>query len=54
MTEMKKKIYKRPELSKVELIPEEAVLYGCKTAGTTGKPESPGRCEGACVSTIGS
>ena len=30
----KKKSYKKPEIAKVELKPEDAVLTACKTAGT--------------------
>lgn len=54
MSKQSRKPYKRPQVSKVRLIPEEAVLSGCKTGGTTGKPQAPGRCAGACVSAIGS
>lgn len=29
-----KKLYKKPEIKKVKLNPEEAVLAGCKTSAT--------------------
>ena len=52
MQKKAKRPYKKPEISKVRLVPEEAVLAGCKISGT-GKPRAPGRCTGACVSAIG-
>ena len=49
-----KKSYKRPEVFKVGLTPDEAVLTGCKRGGVTGKPEYGDRCSGKCASTIAS
>lgn len=37
-----KKRYKKPQIKRVELTPEEAVLSGCKTA--TGGARKAGRC----------
>lgn len=54
MQKKTKRPYKKPEVSRVKLMPEQAVLSGCKTGGTTGKPEAPGRCEGACGSNLDS
>jgi hypothetical protein len=53
MKKQTKKPYKKPTVHKVALRPDEAVLTGCKQAGT-GKPQAPGRCEGACASVAGS
>ena len=39
----KKKNYQRPEIKKVALTPEEAVLTFCKAAGGTNR--SVGKCE---------
>lgn len=37
MTELKKKKpYQKPELNRVDLRPEEAVLGACKSSGTSG------------------
>lgn len=33
-----KKQYEKPQLSRVELVPEEAVLGGCKIAGNSTGP----------------
>lgn len=54
MNKKVKRCYKKPEVSKVKLTPEEAVLSGCKITGAGGKPQAPGRCSGVCVSNIGS
>ena len=49
-----KKPYQKPEIRKIELRPEEAVLGGCKDA-STGGPGSPlGNCTTLACSTIGS
>ena len=40
-----KKIYETPEIKKVNLTPEEAVLTGCKTAASpTGKSAGSNSC----------
>lgn len=54
MQKKARKPYKRPELFKVELIPQEAVLSGCKRGGATGKPEYGDRCEVGCLEDVGS
>ena len=54
MQEEVKRSYKKPEIFKVKLTPEEAVLSGCKQGGSTGKPEYGYRCQGQCASDIGS
>lgn len=43
MNEMSKKPYVKPELERVLLVPEEAVLAGCKTALHLG-PQLSGYC----------
>lgn len=42
-----KKPYRKPELTKVPLRPEEAVLTGCKTNGRPG-PFNPCNSAGSC------
>ena len=37
MTEKRKKAYRKPEIKRVRLMPEEAVLGGCKTTGGPGE-----------------
>lgn len=32
----KKKLYQKPEIKQVDLVPEEAVLTACKMLGSTG------------------
>ncbi len=47
---LKKKEYRKPEIRKVRLAPEEAVLAACKTAGTLRRQGS--KCDnlqGACI-----
>ncbi len=39
-----KKQYKKPEIKKVELKPEEAVLAGCKTATFGSSKKNPFNC----------
>lgn len=46
ISEQGKKPYIKPEIRKVTLTPEEAVLGNCKTTGKTGPVSSP------CPSTI--
>lgn len=41
--------YVKPEVKKVPLTPEEAVLAGCKVQGTTGPGGQNCRQGGACV-----
>ncbi|MBN2119700.1 MAG: hypothetical protein JW734_01415 [Candidatus Omnitrophica bacterium] len=47
---MTKKTYQKPALSQVDLVPQEALLTGCKRSdGSNGKSEScppvnPGKC----------
>jgi hypothetical protein len=36
VTEKRKKAYRKPEIKRVKLVPEEAVLGGCKTSGELG------------------
>ena len=40
-----KKLYKKPEIKKVKLTPEDAVLANCK--GPTGSNKNSGRCRSA-------
>jgi hypothetical protein len=45
-----KKEYKKPEIQKVRLAPEEAVLAACKTAGTA--RQAGAKCDnlqGGCI-----
>jgi len=43
----KKKYYQKPEVKKVALVPEEAVLVNCKT--TSGTVKNAARCRsGSC------
>ncbi len=45
MDKMNKKPYSSPEIKKVDLTPEEAVLTGCKTAASpTGKNVGANSC----------
>jgi len=52
----KKKTYSSPEIKKIDLTPEEAVLAGCKTvASPTGKTAGPNSCANKdyfCYSTV--
>lgn len=52
----KKKVYQKPEIQEVKLVPEEAVLTACKdTARTQGGCNAIGRCNRAGgTTTIGS
>ena len=45
MKEKSKRLYNKPKISKVRLLPEEAVLQNCKTAGSgkTNKCNAPPR-----------
>ncbi len=48
MTKKARKTYRKPEIAQVRLVPEEAVLAGCKTPTIVG-PEFSGYCAtGAC------
>ena len=40
-----KKIYEKPHIKKVKLVPEEAVLQGCKTGTAGGWGNAPQRCK---------
>jgi len=43
--EKNKKAYESPEIKKIDLTPEEAVLSGCKSAASpTGKTAGPNDC----------
>ena len=53
MEKKAKRSYKRPEVFKVKLMPQEAVLAGCKQDGS-GKPQAPSRCDVGCASEYGS
>ena len=39
-----KKLYEKPSIKKVKLVPEEAVLTGCKTGTAGGWGNLPQRC----------
>ena len=45
MAKKAKKLYKKPHIKKVKLVPEEAVLQGCKTFTAGGWGNSPQRCK---------
>ena len=46
-----KRSYKKPNISKVNLTPEEAVLAACKaTSGAAGRPPTGTKCVGKCSS----
>jgi hypothetical protein len=52
---MVKKKWKKPECTRIKLVPEEAVLTGCKLGGTAGPDYSGGNCmqkggNGPCIS----
>lgn len=50
-----KKPYQKPTMAKVNLVPEEAVLIGCKQAtGAGGKNERCYPVSGGCKTTSGS
>ena len=49
-----KKPYQKPEIRKIELRPEEAVLGGCKDGGTGGPGSPLGNCTTLSCFTIGS
>jgi hypothetical protein len=53
--EYKKRLFVKPELKRVDLRPEEAVLGSCKFSASSG-PGSSGNCSpaGAACSTAGS
>jgi len=38
MAKRQRKPYRKPEVKRVRLVPEEAVLGGCKNVGTSGPP----------------
>ncbi len=40
-----KKLYEKPHIKKVKLVPEEAVLQACKTGTAGGWGVSPSRCK---------
>jgi len=44
MTKKVKKLYEKPRIKKVKLVPEEAVLQGCKTFTAGGWGSAPARC----------
>ncbi len=53
-----KKLYEKPHIKKVKLVPEEAVLQGCKTGTAGGWGTAPARCRvsksGSLCSALGS
>ncbi len=53
--ESKKRVFTKPELQRVDLRPEEAVLGSCKFSASSG-PGASGNCSpaGSACSTIGS
>lgn len=46
MTRKERKLYHKPEVKRVKLVPGEAVLSGCKISGTNG----PGQTNNSCTS----
>lgn len=48
-SEPKKKTYARPELKRIRLVPEEAILAGCKINRGTGPHGRNCRQTGPCV-----
>jgi hypothetical protein len=48
MKENEKRPYVKPEMEQVKLVPEEAVLAGCKTAAIIG-PQFTGGCTDAAL-----
>lgn len=44
MAKKVKKLYEKPRIKKVKLVPEEAVLQGCKTGLAGGWGNAPQRC----------
>ncbi|UCC94338.1 MAG: hypothetical protein JSW40_05870 [Candidatus Omnitrophota bacterium] len=52
---MPKRAYKKPDIRKVELVPQEAVLMGCKRSnGQGGKNNRCPPVSGGCKTTSGS
>jgi len=50
MTDKRKKFYSKPQIQQVKLVPEEAVLGGCKVADTGGGIGSTTSCTtNSCV-----
>ena len=52
MNKKNKKPYKKPEIKRVKLTPEEAVLATCKTS--IGAIGTQGKCVATCASSAGS
>ncbi|NIM59466.1 MAG: hypothetical protein GTO16_11075 [Candidatus Aminicenantes bacterium] len=44
MTKKGKRLYEKPRIKKVKLVPEEAVLQGCKTFSAGAWGANPPRC----------
>ena len=42
---VKKKTYRKPQINQVSLVPEEAVLSGCKAIGTGDINKNIGQCQ---------
>ena len=47
-----RKRYVKPEIKKVDLTPEEAVLGGCKTPGTAGSGQPTCHAPSACSALV--
>ncbi len=45
MAKKVKKLYEKPHIKKVKLVPEEAVLQACKTGSSGGWGNAPARCK---------
>ena len=45
--------YKKPEISEVKLVPEEAVLSNCKTQSGNAGVAPPAKCVAACGAKAG-
>lgn len=42
-----RRVYQPPTLTRVHLVPDEAVLASCKNAATVGPLGAPSKCNGA-------
>ena len=51
MSDKRKKLYRKPQIQQVKLVPEEAVLGGCKTAttATASVSQGTGCSQSSCV-----
>ena len=54
MEKKKRKPYKKPEIFRIKLLPQDAVLTNCKTStGITGQGGPGNKCIGVCNKTFG-